>query len=163
MLNEETQDQIREVLLLVYYQSEGHGDLNLHSWIAEQGLESDEIWQNYEILRERGVTENVALGGLVTLTVPGILDAEERGLAAKEQISQERQRRLDIAAALVDLKNRGEHAVWSDVAEQLGLTEEEFHRNAKVLEEQEMLRWLSMRILEVTARGLDWIASKEAS
>ena len=155
MIDEKIQEEVLRHLYSAHFAGEDHPNLN--EWAQGQGLDSNQVWSNFEILEEKELAEMVTVGG-AGVTSRGILWTEKQNLVSEEQIRQNEQTRTSILDALS--RFREEHGTsmlldWEELIQQEGIGEAEFHHNIDVLVDAGLVRWIGHRELEITLEGLE--------
>ena len=113
-----TNEEIQNRLLTVSYQlHQTRNDINLRAWAAEEGIDEQNAWNNFDLLNEKGLMQSITAGA-VGISTSGVLFIEDNGLAPVEMIRQNRQARFKILDALASI--REEHGVraWPSFQEQ---------------------------------------------
>jgi hypothetical protein len=134
------------------------GIYNLHALADEAGIEGNALWRNWEYLKGKGLTQSVTSGGGVELSDWGMLQVERLGIAPEELARENNRVRGKILQALAKaLAGAPAYSMvhYTQVLQETGVTENQFHANIGVLEFSGYTEWAAVGFLRLTASGLD--------
>jgi len=159
-----TREEIKNLILRRAYAGafeEGIDDtFNLHTYAAENRIDNDEAWKAFEELKNEGLIDYHACGGMIINTSRGLMYAEQHKLADETLIDKQNKIRTKLLVTLADIQERslhGEITYWATWINEAGVSEQDFQNNDRLLRELGLVNNESVYEYEITSAGMEVI------
>jgi len=142
-----TREEIKNLILRRAYEGafkEGvEYTFNLHAYAKDNSIDNDEIWKAFEELKDEGLIDYNALGGIVISTSTGILYSEKHKIVDEAMIVYQNKIRTKLLVTLAEIQERSAQGDMVDSEEwtrEAGVNNQDFANNVRVLEDSELIK-----------------------
>lgn len=155
-----TREEIKNLILRRAYSGafeEGiENTFNLHTYGSENGIDNDEIWKAFEELKDEGLIDHYAIGGIVVSTSAGLLYCEKNKIVDEALIEHQNKVRTRLLVALADILDKpahGDMVDWEEWIREAGVNNQDFTNNDRILRFSELVRTETHRDYTITPYG----------
>jgi len=133
---------------------------NLHAYAKDNRIENNEVWKAFEELKDEGLIDYDAIGGMVVSTSAGILYCEKQNILDEAVIAYQNKIRMKLLVTLADIQDKSAHddmVYWEEWIREAGVNKEDFANNDRILRDSGLVRCEVNRDYMITANGLEMV------